>query len=269
MPLYHAGNERMKRQYFVYLKEAKRHSEATIDEVAKAVARFEEHTRYRDFKSFRQEQAVAFKRYLSELRNRSTGETLSKSTHHKTLAELKKFFQWLALQPGFRSRIRYSDAEYFNESQKDLRVASDRREGRFPTLEQIKHVITTIPCTTEIEKRNRALIAFILLTGARDRAVASTKLKHVDLNAECVHQDAREVATKFSKSFVTYFFPVGEEILKIVVEWIEFLRGQELWGNDDPLFPATEVKPGPARQFEVTGLKRAPAPTLHLARQVF
>lgn len=31
-----------------------------------------------------------------------------------------------------------------------------------------------------IELRDRALIAFTLLTGARDRAIASMKLKHVD-----------------------------------------------------------------------------------------
>lgn len=50
-----------------------------------------------------------------------------------------------------------------------------------PTLEQIKHVISTMPHQTDIEKRNRALIAFTLQTGARDSAIASMKLKHVVL----------------------------------------------------------------------------------------
>jgi integrase/recombinase XerD len=59
------------------------------------------------------------------------------------------------------------------------------------------------------ERRNRALVAFTLLTGARDSAIASMKLKHVDLKEGCVQQDAREVKTKFSKTFTTYFFPVG------------------------------------------------------------
>ncbi len=69
-----------------------------------------------------------------------------------------------------------------------------------------------MPSETEIERRNRALVAFTLLTGARDSAIASMKLKHVDLIAGCVHQDAREVKTKFSKTFTTFFFPVGDEI---------------------------------------------------------
>ena len=42
------------------------------------------------------------------------------------------------------------------------------------------------------------------------------KLKHVDLAAGAVYQDAREVKTKFSKSFTTFFFPVGDDIRQIV-----------------------------------------------------
>ena len=52
MTSYNAANERMKRQYFAYLAEAQGHSEQTIDAVAKAIARFEAYTRYKDFKAF-------------------------------------------------------------------------------------------------------------------------------------------------------------------------------------------------------------------------
>ncbi|PSH02873.1 MAG: recombinase XerC, partial [Acidobacteria bacterium] len=50
-------NERIKRQYFAFLKEAKRHSEPTVDTAAKALARFEVYTKHRDFKLFHVEQA--------------------------------------------------------------------------------------------------------------------------------------------------------------------------------------------------------------------
>ena len=82
------------------------------------------------------------------------------------------------------------------------------------------------------------------------------KLKHVDLAAENVVQDAREVNTKFSKSFTTWFFPVGEDIHAIVAEWIAYLREQKLWGGDDPLFPATAVVNGVDLKFEAAGLSR-------------
>ena len=81
------------------------------------------------------------------------------------------------------------------------------------------------------------------------------KLKHIDLASGSVYQDAREVNTKFSKTFTTYFFPVGEEIRLIVEDWASYLRQEKLWGNNDPLFPATKVVVGPAHQFQATGLK--------------
>ncbi len=256
MKKHNPENERIKRKYFTFLKEARRHSEPTVDAAAKALSRFEDYTKHRDFKAFHFEQAVAFKNYLAEQKGQQSGERLSKATLHATLTQLKRFFQWLALQPGYKSRIQYSDAEYFNVSDKDVRIATAKRQQLFPTVEQIKHVISKMAGDTEIERRNRALVAFTLLTGARDSAIASMKLKHVDLIAGCVYQDAREVYTKFSKTFNTYFFPVGEEIRTILSEWISFLRGEKLWGNDDPLFPATRVELGAARQFQVVGLDR-------------
>ena len=251
-----ANNERIKRAYFTYLKEAKRHSEATVDAVAKALDRFESYNKRRDFKAFHYQQAVAFKNHLSEQKGQQSGEKLSKATLHSTLANLKRFFQWLAGQPGYKSRLQYSDADYFNLSDKDTRIATARREQTYPTIEQVKHVIAKMPVATDINRRNQALIAFTLLTGARDSAIASFKLKHVDLVAGCVHQDAREVKTKFSKTFTTYFFPVGEEMREIVAEWVKYLREENLWGNDDPLFPATRVAVGASRQFEAVGLER-------------
>ena len=200
-------NERVKRRYFVYLKEANRYSESTVDAVAKALNRFETYTKYRAFKTFHFQQAVGFKKHLADQQSKASGERLSKATLSATLSHLKRFFHWLAGQPGFKSSIQYSDAEYFNLSEKDSRVAKARRDKPVPTLEQIKHVITMMPSGTDIERRNRALLAFTILTGARDSAIASMKLKHVDLVAGSVFQDAREVRTKFSKTFTTFFLP--------------------------------------------------------------
>jgi integrase len=269
MTTHSPNNERIKRRYFAYLKEAKRHAEPTVDAVAKALSRFETHTKYRDFKAFHYEQAIAFKKHLAEQTGQRSGERLSKATLHATLANLKRFFQWLAGQPGYKSRFSYSDADYFNLSEKDTRVATAQREQRAPTLEQIKHVIAHMPVTTEIERRNRALIAFTLLTGARDRAIASMKLKHIDLTENRVYQDAREVATKFSKSFPTYFFPVGDEVREIVAEWVRYLREEKLWGNDGPLFPATLVALGESQRFGPAGLKRAHWSTAASIRTIF
>lgn len=269
MTKHHAENERIKRRYFAYLKEAEGYSEQSVDAAAKALSRFEEHARHRDFKAFHYEQAVAFKRHLAEQRGQRSGEKLSKSTLHATLTQLTKFFFWLAGQPGYKARLRYTDANYFNLSEKDTRVATAHRELPFPTLEQVVHVLRAMPETDEIEQRNRALVAFTLATGARDSAIASLKLKHIDLANQCVYQDAREVHTKFSKTFSTFFFPVGDEVLNIISGWVEYLKAQLLWGNDDPLFPATHVEVGAERQFVAVGLERKHWSTATSIRTIF
>jgi integrase len=269
MPKHSAENERIKRRYFAFLKEAKGQSAPTVDAVAKALNRFEVYNRQKDFKTFHHQQAVAFKNHLVEQKGLKSGEKLSKATLLATLTQLKRFFQWLSDKPGYRSRFHYSDAEYFNLSEKDTRVATARRETKFPTMVQIKHVIKSMPDATEIERRNRALVAFTLLTGARDSAIASMKLKHVDLLTNHVDQDAREVKTKFSKTFSTFFFPVGAEITTIVVEWVEYLREEKLWGNDDPLFPATRTAPGADYQFGASGLSREHWSTATPIRTIF
>jgi len=254
MLTYNPQNERIKRAYFTYLAEAKGFSEATLDGVAKALNRFETYTRFRDFKAFHIEQAKGFKAYLADQTSLRTSGRLSKATLYATLNALKRFFIWLAGQPGYKSRISYADAEYFNLSAKETRIAKAHRETRVPTLEQIRHVIRTMPAGSEIERRDRALIAFTILTGTRDGAMASLKLKHVDIEEGQVDHDARDVNTKFSKTFVTWFFPVGDDIRQVVVDWVNYLRQEKLWGLDDPLFPATKVAVGDSRHFEVSGL---------------
>jgi integrase len=269
MTKHHPDNERIKRHYFAFLKEAKRQSESSVDAAAQAIARFEADTQWRDFRAFRYQQAIAFKRRLEELDSRATGERLSAATRYATLAQLKRFFQWLTQQPGYKSKLTYTDADYFNLSGKDARVATARRPRPVPTMEQIKHVIACMPAGNDIERRNRALVAFALLTGARDTALSSMRLGHVDLAAGSVFQDARVVKTKFSKTFTTYFFQVGDEIRTIVDEWVRYLREERLWGNDDPLFPATRVELGDRLQFEAVGIERKAWATAAPIRAIF
>ena len=269
MTNHNSANERIKRQYFAYLADALGHSEQTIDAVAKAISRFEAYARYKDFKRFHIEQAKAFKRDLADQRSQRSGEPLSKATLYATLTALKRFFVWLAGQPGYKSRISYSDAEYFNLSVKETRIAKATSPPRVPTLEQIRHVIQAMPASTEIERRDRALVAFTILTGARDGAIASFKLRNIDIGEGKIYQDARDVRTKFSKSFVTTFFPVGEDIRAVIIDWVGYLRREKLWSLDDPLFPATRVAAGADLRFMAAGLDRKHWSGASPIRQIF
>jgi integrase len=255
MRKHHPGNERIKRDYLAYLTEAKRLSEKSVDQAAAAIAGFEASTGFKDFKLFRIEQAKRHKTVLAGQLNEETKKPLATATVHARLMALKAFFQWLAGRPGYR-KISYGDAEYFNPSANEGRIANASREKPAPSLEQIRHVLASMPTATDIEKRNRALIAFALLSGARDDAMASMSIRHVDLAAQTVFQDARTVRTKRRKSFTSNFFPVGEDIEAIVADWIGHLKTVLLFGPDDPLFPATKIAVGASGGFEASGLDR-------------
>jgi integrase len=50
---------------------------------------------------------------------------------------------------------------------------------------------------------------------------------------------------------------------------VSFLREDKLWGNDDPLFPATRIALGATRQFESSGLERSHWSTASPIRGIF
>jgi hypothetical protein len=153
-------NERIKRRYFDYLREAKRMDTSSIDMAAAAITSFEHWANYRDFAKFHIEQAKGFKAHLAKAVNEKTGKPLAKATIHSRLMALKAFIFWLAGQSGYKSRISYADADYFNPSANDSRIATARREKKVPTVDQIKLVLSKMPTGNDIEKRDRAIVAF-------------------------------------------------------------------------------------------------------------
>ena len=263
------ANERIKRDYLIYLKEAQHYSEASIDGVAAAIAGFERYNAHKDFKRFHIQQAIGYKKKLAEQTSTATGKPLSLATQRTTLNTLRTFFVWLAAQPGFKSRFTYADADYFSLSDKDNRAAQSHTPRPFPSLAQAQHAIRSMPSATVIEQRDRALMAFTLMTGCRDRATVSLKVAHIDLANNRVSLDAREVATKNSKSFTTYFMPVGDDIRAFVEAWVATLTDDLQWGLRDPLFPASRIEPDPTYGFRATDLKREHWTTADAVRRIF
>lgn len=249
-------NERIKRRYAQYLRNAQRNDHSTINKALEAILKFESCTKFKSFKLFRIEQAVTFVESLESDISKKTGKALSKATIKSTLAAVKKFIHWLAGQQGYKSRISYSDADYFNLNLKDSRIAEQRREIPYPSLEQIRHLFETMPDGSDIDRRNKAFLAFLVISASRDGAIASLKLKHVDLVDRSVYLDAREVKTKFSKTFTVWFMPVDEVYLNYFANYVTYLRNELLFGPEDPLFPKPKMALGNTGRFQVQGLSR-------------
>ena len=258
MPKRNTNNLRIKRKYLVWLENAKGFSEASIDKAAAAISVYEGFLGGKDFRAFHSERARSFKRFLAARKNAKTGAPLSASTIGSTLREAKAFFLWLADQSGYKSKITYSDADYLTPDRKTEAARRSNLWKPHPSPEQARQLLSGMPTETVLQRRNRALIAFLFLTGSREGAAISLRLSHVDLQNTCVQFDGRTVNTKFGKSFTSGFFPIGGGVEQIVRDWIEELRSVHLFSDADPLFPKTEVGIGRSRQFEALGILREP-----------
>src|SRR5262249_33787123 len=270
---HNARNDRIKRKYYTWLQEALGQSEATIDQVSSSLDRFEAYAKYADFANFHVEKVKAFKARLADQVSARTKDRLSHATVYATLNALRSFFEWLSGQPGYKQSFAFGDWDYFTPTGATASVAKAVRPSRAPTLAEIRRVIGLMPTTTDTERRDRAVVAFIAVTAARVSAVASFQLGHINIERRVVFQDARDVRTKFRKTFETWFFPVGDDLEQIVIDWVRFLQNDKGWGPRDPLFPRTDVGLNDAGQFGPVGLARAPwlstGPVRDILREAF
>lgn len=252
---YNPANERIKRQYYQYVIEAQGKASSTLNGIRKAINRFESYTKFEDFKTFNKDQAIGFKKHVSQLKAQRSGVLISKSTALAILNAVKDFLEWLACQPGYKSKIYRPDILYLNLSTKEKSMAQASEYKPHPSLTQINHVIAHMPTETEVQRRNRAIIALLTLTGMRIGAIISLKLKHIHLDRNLVVQNPNEVNTKFSKSINTFFFPVGDSMRQVVVEWVDELRTKKLYDNNAPLFPRTKLTHDENNAFAANGLE--------------
>jgi integrase/recombinase XerD len=235
-----AKNEKEKRAYFRWLKEAKGYSEATVITIERAIYLYEEFSGYEDLGRFNRNRAVSFKAWLEDRQGQKGVST--PTTMYHVLRHLRSFFAWLATRPGYKSRIVLLDIEYLALDRKKVQEIHSPRPVRFPSLEYVKQLTDSFKIESEIDQRDQALIAFLLLSGMRDSAVASLPMRCFDRGKLTIKHDPSEgVKTKFGKAYVTCLFRFDEQLLGYVRTWAEYLEKERLFSNADPLFPRTRV----------------------------
>lgn len=272
MKKYDPQNERLKLTYQEELRHAEGLDHKTIDKAMAAIRQFEESTNCKPFKRFSKDQAIAFKDWLETARNKRTGKPLSKATIATTLRAVRDFVRWAATQHGYKKSIGVGDWRYFRHALKDARAAQASTPRPVPSLAQVQRAFEAMPDATSHQKRDKALMALLMLTGARIGAVASLRLKHIDLERRHVFQDAREVNTKNAKTMNTTFFPMGEAYFAAVADYMRHLQEDLMYGPEDAVFPKTELIRGP-NGFQVAGLSRLPfassGPLNEIVKQAF
>lgn len=234
-------NEKIKRKYLKWLKEARGLADATIRATEKAIWLYEDFTDHEDYAAFNQKRAVGVKRWLEQRKHQ--GKPISVTTTYHHLRNLKEFFTWLSGQTGYKSKISIDNISYLSLDKKKVREATASRLVKAPSLEWVKTLAGSIKVETEIDERDRALIAFLFLSGMRDQAIATLPLGCFNRETLVIDQDpAKGVQTKFGKPMTTVLLPFDDGLVEYVVRWAEYLEKTKLFGNTDPLFPRTRVE---------------------------
>lgn len=235
-------NERVKRRFFTWLKEAEGSCESTINNMEKSILLYEDFTKQADFTTFNPDKAMKFKKSL--IKREYRGKPISITTYHTYLRYLRKFFSWLSWQPGYKSKITPDIVSYLKISEKEKRIATQYIPRKYPPLEYIVKLAGSIQINSKIDLRDRALISFTLLSGMRDKAIITLPLACFDEENLTISQNPKQgVQTKFSKYITSTLFKFDDKLIGYVLEWTKHLKAKG-FGSQDPLFPRSKLEQG-------------------------
>lgn len=233
-------NERIKRGFFRYLKEANRCCKSTINSIEKAILLYEDFTKHADFNTFNSDKAVAFKDWLKAKKYRE--KLISVNTYFAYLRSLRKFFTWVSWQSGYKSRITPNIIAYLSTTTKEEKMATQSPPRNYPSQEYVINLTDSIKINSEIDQRDRALIAFAFLTGMRDKAVVTLPLGCFDEEKLTISQNPKlGVDTKFSKYINSVVFKFNKKLVDYVIDWVKFLKVKG-FGAKDPMFPRSKLE---------------------------
>ena len=235
-------NEMVKRKFFKWLKEAHGRCNATVNSIEKAILIYEDFTGLADFATFNSDKAVEFKEWLKKRKNKNNPLTLT--TYCTYLRYMRTFFLWLAWQPGYKSKITVDTVDYLKPLEKEKRIATQYIPRNFPLQEYVIKLAGSINARTEIDKRDRAMISFTLLSGMRDKSIVTLPLGCFDENDLAIDQNPKlGVQTKFSKHVLTILPVFDDKLLGYLIEWVKLLKSKG-YGSQDPLFPRAKADKG-------------------------
>jgi integrase len=225
-------NEILIKQYTDYLINSKGVAKATKKIFLRSIRKFNK-VKIKDYSKLTINDIIEAKDTLKE--------TLSDNTFIMYMKQLHNFYEWLSKQKGFKG---LSDkVEYFNLSKKDkkLEYCSKQEFKEYPTLDYVKELVNSIPNETDTDKRNRALISLLCLTGARVDALVSLSMQCIDIDRLIVKQYPRfNTRTKFGKTIISKIFHFDNELVDIFVEWYNYLKDNG-FKKSDPLFPKLKI----------------------------
>jgi site-specific recombinase XerD len=245
--IFNPKNERLIRRYLEHRAEAEGVDIPTLQKTRKSLRRYEECIDFKDILGLNTSDAKKFKLALRD-------EKISLTLKLWTIAAVRMFFQWLYSQPGYKAKISSASIQYLSLSRKEVKAVETRLERQVAELAEVTEIILAMPDRTPIERRNKAMMAFLAITGVRATALISLKLKHFEPDDKILYQTGGEVDTKFGKTIITPLLPIDDRLEDVFLSYFEWLKSELGFGREHPLFPAPKMGHTSKMLYEVQGL---------------
>ena len=241
-------NERIKHKYRMYLMGPKRLDKKTWTKIMEHIRHYEE---LNDFEPLLPLTVDEIHNYVGKI----CAQDLSLSYIDQNLKVLRDFFEWITHQKRYATCVDYNILPYFSLTNNQRKMARAPTYQESYEIDDILPVIQQMPSRTDIQQRNRALVALQTLCGMRIEELATVLLGNLKFdklaNNWFIYITPRNMKVKFAKTRHAYFMPWGDDIKNIVVDWATKLRAL---GFDDksPLFPVTSTSFGKQAKLDPT-----------------
>ncbi len=233
-------NEVMKKRYSEFLRCAKQLSPLTVQCKLKSLYRFDDFCKNSEYKAFNKQMAKGFQDHLHKLSTKKEG--ISASTTYQSLKDVQEFLFWLSDKSGYKSKLHVEDIQYLNPSRALTQMMNNRLPRAYPAnLTYLKRLVLSIKGQGELELRDRAIIAVLIMTGIRAESLATLSVDCVDMDRWIIDQNpARGVRTKFRKRIYTVILKIDGLFMEALEDWFNFLKKQNV-ASDTPLFPKSHL----------------------------
>lgn len=235
-------NAKIKQSYIIYLREAIGLSIKTVHIKERIIAEFERFIKGRDFAIFNNAIAKRYKEYLNNYER--SGKHLTKKTVLNKLTTIRDFYKWLIDQTGYKRRIHKSHIDFLKLDLGTMNsIRTSQQYQKIPDLEYVTKLANSIEINNDVDLRDKALLAFALLSGLRADSMTSVKIEDFDVEKLTVTLNPLKGSkTKFSKAFVVRLLVFDEKLLTPIIKWYSYLIKSKKYGPLDPLFPMTDMK---------------------------
>lgn len=237
-----ANNARLKHQYVEDLLKPEGLSDETARKKEASICLFEKFIEHQDFGVYNK---TIGEKYIIELKNRTNrkGSRISLKTVGFHLDAVKIFLKWVRKQKGYRNKLIERHIDYLRLSKKDKNYIRSRKSlAILPEIDDVKKQIDLIPKETEIDRRDRAIFAFLMCTGIRATALISLPIKSFNPDKFFINQDPElGVKTKNSEHIFSRFFNRDSSFRNEFLDWYWFLRNEKKYEQHLPLFPKNDL----------------------------